>query len=101
MGMGWTALVTAAGATQADIHLHIRAHARDPSRSLSLFSPTCHTTHVQPTSRKALHTNCSNNLPTTLQPQADWLKFGFILSVFYLSVWMGVGGAWWKVIGLW
>jgi len=34
-------------------------------------------------------------------PQADWLKFGFILSVFYLSVWMGVGTAWWKAIGLW
>ncbi|MEW5300313.1 MAG: hypothetical protein WDW36_003252 [Sanguina aurantia] len=34
-------------------------------------------------------------------PQADWLKNGFILSVFYLSVWMGIGGAWWKVIGLW
>ena len=34
-------------------------------------------------------------------PQADWLKFGFILSIFYLSVWLGLGGAWWKVIGLW
>lgn len=33
--------------------------------------------------------------------QGDWLKFGFILSVFYLGVWLGVGGAWWKVIGLW
>lgn len=34
-------------------------------------------------------------------PQADWLKFGFLLSIFYLAVWMGVGGMWWKVIGLW
>jgi anion transporter len=33
-------------------------------------------------------------------PQADWLKLGFILSVFYLSVWLGVGSVWWKVIGL-
>lgn len=34
-------------------------------------------------------------------PQGDWLKFGFILSVLYLAVWLGIGGAWWKVIGLW
>lgn len=34
-------------------------------------------------------------------PQGDWLKFGFILSVFYLAVWLGIGGAWWKAIGLW
>lgn len=34
-------------------------------------------------------------------PQGDWLKFGFILSLFYLGVWLGIGGAWWKVIGLW
>jgi di/tricarboxylate transporter len=33
--------------------------------------------------------------------QADWLKFGFLLSVFYLTVWLGVGGVWWKAIGLW
>jgi len=33
--------------------------------------------------------------------QADWLRLGFILSIFYIVVWMGVGGAWWKVIGLW
>eukprot|EP00798_Chlamydomonas_sp_ICE-L_P016682 gene16682-22941_t len=29
-----------------------------------------------------------------------WLKNGFILSIFYLTVWLGIGGAWWKVIGL-
>lgn len=33
--------------------------------------------------------------------QGDWLKFGFMLSIFYLAVWLGVGGMWWKVIGLW
>lgn len=33
--------------------------------------------------------------------QADWLKFGFLLSVVYLSIWLGVGGVWWKAIGLW
>lgn len=34
-------------------------------------------------------------------PQADWLKMGFILSIMYLTVWLGVGGAWWKVLGFW
>jgi len=33
-------------------------------------------------------------------PQGDWLKYGFIMSVFYLTVWLGLGGAWWKVLGL-
>ncbi|PNH01975.1 putative malate transporter yflS [Tetrabaena socialis] len=33
--------------------------------------------------------------------QGDWLRLGFILSIFYLAVWLGIGGAWWKVIGLW
>jgi len=33
-------------------------------------------------------------------PQGDWLKFGFILSVFYLVVWLGLGSVWWKILGL-
>lgn len=32
--------------------------------------------------------------------QGDWLKYGFILSVFYLTVWLGVGSIWWKAIGI-
>ena len=32
---------------------------------------------------------------------ADWYKNGAILSVFYLVVWLGLGGAWWKFLGLW
>lgn len=34
-------------------------------------------------------------------PQSDWLRLGFILSVFYLAVWLGIGSVWWKAIGLW
>jgi anion transporter len=34
-------------------------------------------------------------------PQSDWLKLGFICSLLYLSVWMGLGTVWWKFIGLW
>ena len=33
--------------------------------------------------------------------QAKWYQLGFVLSVFYIAVWLGIGGAWWKVIGLW
>ncbi len=34
-------------------------------------------------------------------PQSKWYQLGFIMSVFYLAVWLFAGGAWWKVIGLW
>lgn len=34
-------------------------------------------------------------------PQSKWYQLGFIMSVFYIAVWMFAGGAWWKVIGLW
>ena len=33
-------------------------------------------------------------------PQAKWYQLGLLLSFFYIAVWLGVGGAWWKVIGL-
>ena len=34
-------------------------------------------------------------------PQSKWYQLGFLMSVFYITVWLGIGGAWWKVIGLW
>lgn len=34
-------------------------------------------------------------------PQGDWLRIGFLMSVFYVAVWLFIGGAWWKVLGLW
>lgn len=33
--------------------------------------------------------------------QADWWKLGFIFSVLYLIIWVGLGAVWWKVLGLW
>jgi len=33
-------------------------------------------------------------------PLATWWKIGFGLSVFYISVFLGVGSIWWKAIGL-
>lgn len=34
-------------------------------------------------------------------PQAKWYQWGGVFSAVYLSIWLGVGGAWWKVLGLW
>jgi DASS family divalent anion:Na+ symporter len=31
----------------------------------------------------------------------SWWKNGLIVSVVHLVIWLGIGGIWWKVIGLW
>jgi DASS family divalent anion:Na+ symporter len=33
--------------------------------------------------------------------QMSWWKNGLIVSVVHLVIWLGIGGIWWKVIGLW
>lgn len=33
--------------------------------------------------------------------QGEWWKIGFIVSVVTLVIWIGVGGIWWKILGLW
>ena len=32
---------------------------------------------------------------------ATWWKLGFIISVVNIVIWVGVGGVWWKILGLW
>ncbi|XP_059315261.1 dicarboxylate transporter 1, chloroplastic [Lycium ferocissimum] len=34
-------------------------------------------------------------------PLAKWWGYGFVCSVVNLIIWLGVGGIWWKAIGLW
>ncbi|MDU4961687.1 MAG: anion permease [Sporomusaceae bacterium] len=34
-------------------------------------------------------------------PQGTWWKLGFILSISNLVIWIGLGGFWWKLLGLW
>ncbi|KAL3647565.1 dityrosine synthesis enzyme [Castilleja foliolosa] len=34
-------------------------------------------------------------------PLAKWWGYGFVISVVNLVIWLGVGGIWWKAIGLW
>lgn len=33
--------------------------------------------------------------------QNKWWSLGFIISIIHIVVWLGVGGLWWKVLGLW
>lgn len=30
-----------------------------------------------------------------------WWKLGFYISVIHIIIWLGIGGVWWKLIGLW
>ena len=34
-------------------------------------------------------------------PQTTWWRIGLILSVVNIAIWMTVGVAWWKLLGLW
>ncbi|GAB4574403.1 MAG: anion permease [Anaerolineae bacterium] len=31
----------------------------------------------------------------------DWWKWGLVISVLNIVIWLGVGGVWWKILGLW
>ncbi len=31
----------------------------------------------------------------------DWWRLGFIVSVINIVIWLGIGGVWWKILGLW
>ncbi len=31
----------------------------------------------------------------------DWWRIGFILSIVYLAIWIGLGSFWWKLLGFW
>ncbi|KAL3620396.1 dityrosine synthesis enzyme [Castilleja foliolosa] len=34
-------------------------------------------------------------------PLGKWWGYGFLISIVNLIIWLGVGGLWWKAIGLW
>jgi DASS family divalent anion:Na+ symporter len=38
---------------------------------------------------------------TNYVDMGTWWKIGFILSLVNIAVWLGIGGAWWKLLGLW
>jgi DASS family divalent anion:Na+ symporter len=31
----------------------------------------------------------------------DWWKLGAVVSVVNISIWLLIGGAWWKLLGYW
>ncbi|UCE59868.1 MAG: anion permease [Phycisphaerales bacterium] len=31
----------------------------------------------------------------------DWWKLGAVVSVVNVAIWLGIGGCWWKILGLW
>ena len=33
--------------------------------------------------------------------QSTWWKYGFYVSVINIIIWVGIGGLWWKFLGLW
>ena len=34
-------------------------------------------------------------------PLATWWKTGFVVSAVNIAIWLSVGAAWWRVLGLW
>lgn len=34
-------------------------------------------------------------------PMSDWWRIGLLISVVNIVIWLGVGGIWWKIIGVW
>jgi DASS family divalent anion:Na+ symporter len=34
-------------------------------------------------------------------PMSDWWRIGALISVVNIVIWLGIGGLWWKVLGLW
>lgn len=32
---------------------------------------------------------------------AKWWGYGFLISIVNIVIWLGIGGVWWKAIGLW
>ena len=34
-------------------------------------------------------------------PMGDWWRLGAIISVVNIVIWLGIGGVWWKILGLW
>ncbi|WP_028402895.1 anion permease [Ectobacillus panaciterrae] len=33
--------------------------------------------------------------------QQKWWSLGFLISIIHIIIWMGIGGLWWKLLGLW
>lgn len=34
-------------------------------------------------------------------PTLKWFKIGFVISLYHLTIWLGIGSIWWRIIGWW
>ncbi|HUM71172.1 MAG TPA: DASS family sodium-coupled anion symporter, partial [Chloroflexota bacterium] len=34
-------------------------------------------------------------------PMSDWWRLGLLISVINIVIWLGIGGVWWKILGMW
>ena len=34
-------------------------------------------------------------------PAARWFRIGFLMSLYHLAIWLGLGLLWWKLLGWW
>ncbi len=34
-------------------------------------------------------------------PMSDWWRIGLLISIVNVVIWLGIGGLWWKVLGIW
>ena len=33
--------------------------------------------------------------------QGEWWRLGFLISLVNLTIWLGIGPLWWKLVGIW
>lgn len=93
------ASATAQAAAMFSVFLSVGIAAGIPGEMLAIFLGACPTlmgclTHYG-------HGPAPIFFGSTYVEMKDWWKHGFVISLIFLGVWFIIGGAWWKLIGLW
>lgn len=93
------ASATAQAAAMYSVFLAVGVSVGVPGTMLAIFLGACATlmgslTHYG-------HGPAPIFFGSTYVDMKDWWVKGFLISVLFLAVWFGIGGVWWKIIGLW
>ena len=93
------ASATAQAAAMYSVFLAVGIAVGVPAEMLAIFLGACATlmgclTHYG-------HGPAPIFFGSTYVDMKDWWKYGFFISVLFLSVWFVIGGTWWKILGLW
>ncbi|RFM26387.1 anion permease [Deminuibacter soli] len=93
------ASATAQAAAMYGVFLAVGVSVGVPGTMLAIFLGACATlmgslTHYG-------HGPAPIFFGSTYVDMKDWWKHGFFISVLFLAIWFGIGGLWWKVLGLW